>query len=323
MTTMNSLSMVEARLPPGFRFHPRDDELVLDYLSRKLDGGGGGKAVVSIYGCPVMVDVDLNKCEPWDLPEIACVGRKEWYFYSLRDRKYATGQRTNRATESGYWKATGKDRAISRKGLLVGMRKTLVFYKGRAPKGKKTEWVMHEFRKEGQGDPMKLPLKEDWVLCRVFYKSRATIAKLPTESSSSYNDNIDNSVAAAAATTTTTMTSLPPLVDNNYNIAFGQPGSLFQNLEGYEQVPCFSNNPSHQQQQPSSSMNVPLAAAADDHHQEQHMGSKAIKDIVLSQFTKFEGNNVVKREALQSNFSHDGFDYLAESGFSQMWNSLN
>ncbi|KAL5200490.1 hypothetical protein ABZP36_021693 [Zizania latifolia] len=303
MTTMNSLSMVEARLPPGFRFHPRDDELVLDYLSRKLDGGsGGGKAVVSIYGCPVMVDVDLNKCEPWDLPEIACVGRKEWYFYSLRDRKYATGQRTNRATESGYWKATGKDRAISRKGLLVGMRKTLVFYKGRAPKGKKTEWVMHEFRKEGQGDPMKLPLKEDWVLCRVFYKSRATIAKLPTESSS-YN-NID-----IVATTT----SLPPLVDNNY-IAFGQPGSL-QNLEGYEQVPCFSNNPS----QPSSSMNVPLTAAMVD-DQQQHMG-KAIKDIVLSQFTKFEGN--VKREALQSNFSHDGFDYLAESGFSQMWNSLN
>uniref|UniRef100_A0A453SX92 NAC domain-containing protein n=2 Tax=Aegilops tauschii subsp. strangulata TaxID=200361 RepID=A0A453SX92_AEGTS len=159
---MNSLSMVEARLPPGFRFHPRDDELVLDYLAKKLGGGGGGgaaAAAASIYGCPTMVDVDLNKIEPWDLPEIAFIGGKEWYFYSLRDRKYATGQRTNRATESGYWKATGKDRSISRKGLLVGMRKTLVFYQGRAPKGKKTEWVMHEFRKEGQGDLMKLPLK--------------------------------------------------------------------------------------------------------------------------------------------------------------------
>uniref|UniRef100_A0A0D9WT74 NAC domain-containing protein n=1 Tax=Leersia perrieri TaxID=77586 RepID=A0A0D9WT74_9ORYZ len=297
---MNSLSMVESRLPPGFRFHPRDDELVIDYLTRKLDagGGGGGAAVVTIYGCPVMVDVDLNKCEPWDLPEIACVGGKEWYFYSLRDRKYATGQRTNRATDSGYWKATGKDRSISRKGLLVGMRKTLVFYKGRAPKGKKTEWVMHEFRKEGQGDPMKLPLKEDWVLCRVFYKSRATIAKMPTESSS-YN-NID-SVAT---------TSLPPLTDNY--IAFDQPGSM-QNLEGYEQVPCFSNNPS----QPSSSMNVPLTSTMVD--QEQNMG-RAIKDV-LSQFTKFEGN--VKREALQSNFSQDAFDYLTESGFTQMWNSLS
>jgi len=300
---MNSLSMVEARLPPGFRFHPRDDELVLDYLAKKLGGdggGGGGSVVVSIYGCPTMVDVDLNKCEPWDLPDIACIGGKEWYFYSLRDRKYATGQRTNRATDSGYWKATGKDRPISRKGLLVGMRKTLVFYQGRAPKGKKTEWVMHEFRMEGQGDPMKLPFKEDWVLCRVFYKSRATVAKPPTESSSY---NID------AATT-----SLPPLI-GNYNISFDQSGSV-QNLEGYEQVPCFSNNPS----QPSSSMNAPLPSSAMADHQEQHMG-KSIKDVLMSQFSRFDGN--VKRETpQQSNFSQDGLEYLAESGFTQMWNSF-
>ena len=69
----------------------------------------------------------------------------------MRDRKYATGQRTNRATVSGYWKATGKDRAVVAGGedaAVVGMRKTLVFYRGRAPKGSKTEWVMHEFRLE-------------------------------------------------------------------------------------------------------------------------------------------------------------------------------
>lgn len=81
--------------------------------------------------------------------ESACVGGKEWYFYSQRDRKYATGLRTNRSTIFGYWKATGKDRPIIRKGTLVGMRKTLVFYQGRAPKGRKTSWVMHEFRLEG------------------------------------------------------------------------------------------------------------------------------------------------------------------------------
>ncbi|MBA0566973.1 hypothetical protein Golob_011743, partial [Gossypium lobatum] len=63
-----------------------------------------------------------------------------------RDRKYATGLRTNRATTSGYWKATGKDKAVHSKGTIVGMRKTLVFYHGRAPKGTKSDWVMHEFR---------------------------------------------------------------------------------------------------------------------------------------------------------------------------------
>lgn len=88
--------------------------------------------------------------------ETACVGGRDWYFYSQRDRKYATGLRTNRATASGYWKATGKDRAIMREGSLVGMRKTLVFYQGRAPKGRKTDWVMHEFRIEGPSGPPKV-----------------------------------------------------------------------------------------------------------------------------------------------------------------------
>jgi|UniRef100_A0A804PPS4 hypothetical protein len=112
--------------------------------------------------------------------DVAKLSTNEWYFFSFRDRKYATGLRTNRATKSGYWKATGKDRVIhtpcSRPAAggghhraVVGMRKTLVFYRGRAPNGVKTSWVMHEFRMENPHTPP----KEDWVLCRVFYKKKA------------------------------------------------------------------------------------------------------------------------------------------------------
>ena len=133
----------EHGLPPGFRFHPTDEELVTFYLAAKVLNGAC---------CGVdIAEVDLNRCEPWELPDAARMGEREWYFLSLRDRKYPTGMRTNRATAAGYWKATGKDREVlsAATGALLGMKKTLVFYKGRAPRGEKTKWVLHEYRLDG------------------------------------------------------------------------------------------------------------------------------------------------------------------------------
>ncbi|PIN09385.1 hypothetical protein CDL12_18038 [Handroanthus impetiginosus] len=121
-----------------------------------------------------ITEADFNKCEPWDLPKKAKMGEKEWFFFCQRDRKYPTGMRTNRATESGYWKATGKDKEIYKgRNILVGMKKTLVFYKGRAPKGEKTNWVMHEYRLEGNFSNYNFSRasKEEWVVCRVFHKN--------------------------------------------------------------------------------------------------------------------------------------------------------
>ena len=49
-----------SELPPGFRFHPTDEELISCYLSPKtLDAN---------FSPNVVGEVDLNKCEPWDLP---------------------------------------------------------------------------------------------------------------------------------------------------------------------------------------------------------------------------------------------------------------
>lgn len=92
--------------------------------------------------------------------EVAKLNATEWYFFSFRDRKYATGFRTNRATTSGYWKATGKDRTVFDPITheVVGMRKTLVFYRNRAPNGIKTGWIMHEFRLETPHMPPKVRL---------------------------------------------------------------------------------------------------------------------------------------------------------------------
>ncbi|KAL5667627.1 hypothetical protein ACJX0J_019848, partial [Zea mays] len=72
--------------------------------------------------------------------------QNDWYFFSHKDKKYPTGTRTNRATAAGFWKATGRDKAIYSAVRRMGMRKTLVFYRGRAPHGHKSDWIMHEYR---------------------------------------------------------------------------------------------------------------------------------------------------------------------------------
>ncbi|KAF6160893.1 hypothetical protein GIB67_025428 [Kingdonia uniflora] len=135
-----SKSKSEERWPPGFRFHPTDEELVLYYLKRKICGRRLRLNVIS--------DTDVYKWDPEDLPGQCALktGDRQWYFFSPRDRKYPNGGgRSNRATAHGYWKATGKDRVINCNSRAVGLKKTLVFYKGRAPNGQRTDWVMHEY----------------------------------------------------------------------------------------------------------------------------------------------------------------------------------
>ncbi|XP_010546359.1 PREDICTED: NAC domain-containing protein 7-like isoform X1 [Tarenaya hassleriana] len=164
---MNSFSHV----PPGFRFHPTDEELVDYYLRKKV----ASKRIEIDF----IKDVDLYKIEPWDLNDLCIIGNEEqneWYFFSHKDKKYPTGTRTNRATKAGFWKATGRDKAIYSRHSLIGMRKTLVFYQGRAPNGQKSDWIMHEYRLETNENGT--PQEEGWVVCRVFKKRLAAVRKM-------------------------------------------------------------------------------------------------------------------------------------------------
>ncbi|XP_039121471.1 NAC domain-containing protein 37-like isoform X2 [Dioscorea cayenensis subsp. rotundata] len=161
------MDSMESCVPPGFRFHPTDEELVGYYLKKKVAS--------QKIDLDVIKDIDLYRIEPWDLQERCGIGyeeQSEWYFFSHKDKKYPTGTRTNRATMAGFWKATGRDKAVHEKNRLIGMRKTLVFYKGRAPNGQKTDWIMHEYRLET--DENGPPQEEGWVVCRAF-KKRTTI----------------------------------------------------------------------------------------------------------------------------------------------------
>ncbi|KAM0953864.1 putative transcription factor NAM family [Dioscorea sansibarensis] len=194
-------------LPPGFRFHPTDEELILHYLRNRAASAP----------CPVSIiaEVDIYKFDPWDLPPQAKFGDREWYFFSPRDRKYPNGVRPNRAAASGYWKATGTDKPIhtSSSNVNIGVKKALVFYKGRPPKGLKTNWIMHEYRlAEAQSNsqtyrPMRLRDSsmrlDDWVLCRIYKKSNHLSADQPSmdrEQEDSSSEDIHLSTSGTANT---------------------------------------------------------------------------------------------------------------------------
>ncbi|CAI9778138.1 unnamed protein product [Fraxinus pennsylvanica] len=154
---------MEPCIPPGFRFHPTEEELVGYYLNRRVNA--------MKIDLDIITDIDLYRMEPWDIQDQCKSGyeeQNEWYFFSHKDRKYPTGTRTNRATAAGFWKATGRDKAVLSNDKMIGMRKTLVFYKGRAPNGQKTDWIMHEYRLQtSEHGPSQ---EEGWVVCRAFKK---------------------------------------------------------------------------------------------------------------------------------------------------------
>nr|URN45693.1 NAC2 [Pongamia pinnata] len=161
--------LAQLSLPPGFRFYPTtDEELLVQYLCRKVAGHH--------FSLPIIAEIDLYKFDPWVLPGKAVFGEKEWYFFSPRDRKYPNGSRPNRVAGSGYWKATGTDKIITTEGRKVGIKKALVFYIGKAPKGSKTNWIMHEYRllDSSRKNNIGTSKLDDWVLCRIYKKNSSS-----------------------------------------------------------------------------------------------------------------------------------------------------
>ncbi|MCD7469657.1 hypothetical protein HAX54_008806 [Datura stramonium] len=134
------------------------------------------------------LQIDIYKYDPWDLPMCSNNnGEKEWYFYCKRGRKYKNSVRPNRVTGgSGFWKATGIDKPIygshDHNGkCIIGLKKSLVYYRGSAGKGTKTEWQMHEFRLPSENDKSTQHLihpntiipqqPETWTICRILKRN--------------------------------------------------------------------------------------------------------------------------------------------------------
>ncbi|KAJ8544761.1 hypothetical protein K7X08_017344 [Anisodus acutangulus] len=156
------MSLAELELP-GFRFHPTEEELINFYLKRII--------IDNKFDSNIIGFLNIYLSDPWELPGLARIGEREWYFFVPVNKKYGPKGKPNRTTRNGFWKATGSERQI-RSSLdlktVIGLKKTLVFYGGRAPKGSRTDWVMNEYRLP-DGHP--LHKDHDIVLCKVYRKA--------------------------------------------------------------------------------------------------------------------------------------------------------
>ncbi|CAN6586811.1 unnamed protein product [Malus baccata var. baccata] len=185
-------------LPPGYRFYPTEEELISFYLHNKLDGRCGNLNRVLDRIIPVVYIYEFN---PWELPqvsgEVSHGDSEQWFFFIPRQESEARGGRPRRLTTTGYWKATGSPSIVyssnSKYNHAIGHKRTMGFYTGRAPHGKKTEWMMNEYKGiEVHADhnnqlsmaasssntststsTLSAPtLREEFSLCRVYKKSK-------------------------------------------------------------------------------------------------------------------------------------------------------
>ncbi|KAF5197392.1 Nac domain-containing protein [Thalictrum thalictroides] len=160
-------------LPPGFRFYPTEEELVSFYLHNKLEG------VREEEFHKVIPVVDIYQFDPWQLPQISgdlCYGDPEqWFFFTPQQDREARGGRPNRITNSGYWKATGSPAYVYSNDRVIGAKKTMVFYQGKAPTGNKTKWKMIEYKAiEGEATSLNTStpvLRHGYSVCRIYVNS--------------------------------------------------------------------------------------------------------------------------------------------------------
>ncbi|GLU02055.1 hypothetical protein SLE2022_193260 [Rubroshorea leprosula] len=140
---------------PGFGFQPKEEQLISFFLTNKVLGRD-----YEVQDIPTLDDI--CKYEPWDLPEIstmeAGVGVQEWYFFCPPKYKYQNSEQINRKTKEGYWKVTCRSRNFKSGNGTVGEKTTLVFFQGSSRKGKRTSWIMYQYKLTSD-----IPNQKKWV----------------------------------------------------------------------------------------------------------------------------------------------------------------
>ncbi|EAY79990.1 hypothetical protein OsI_35158 [Oryza sativa Indica Group] len=230
---------------PGFRFYPTEEELLGFYLRHRLAGTRPDVERV----IPV---VDVYGYHPSQLAAVAgeasARDTEQWFFFCPRAERELHGGRPARTTPSGYWKATGSPSCVisSATNRVIGVKRTMVFYQGRAPTGTKTRWKMNEYKAVADDadaaaaamlHPMAPPrLRNELGVCRV-YISTGTLRSFDRRP-------LDNQ--AAAPTQQQVMPSLTAAAAVNTNLCGGGGGVVFAGAQGDSSRDCSSSSGSRE-----------------------------------------------------------------------------
>ncbi|XP_020553649.1 NAC domain-containing protein 90-like isoform X2 [Sesamum indicum] len=157
-------------LPTGFRFYPTEEELVSFYLHNKLNAS---RPEID----RIIPLLDIYHYNPSDLPQLggeySPADAEQWFFFIPRQEREARGGRPNRLTDRGYWKATGSPTNVySSENRVIGRKRTMVFYVGRAPNGRRTVWKMNEYKAIQTGNQIHPQIREQITLCRIYKTSK-------------------------------------------------------------------------------------------------------------------------------------------------------
>ncbi|XP_040967196.1 NAC transcription factor 47-like [Gossypium hirsutum] len=121
-------------LPPGFRFHLTDEELILHYLMKKLSS--------SAFPVSIIADADFYSSIPGTYQIKLCLVRKNGTFSDRETESTQMVQGQNGAAGSGFWKATETDKIIVASSMAagrggvhsdIGVKKALVFHRQNKP----------------------------------------------------------------------------------------------------------------------------------------------------------------------------------------------
>ncbi|KAH0854989.1 LOW QUALITY PROTEIN: hypothetical protein HID58_024474 [Brassica napus] len=159
-TNQNIKVLTLDSLPVGLRFRPTDEELVRFYLHRKINGHDDDVTAIR--------EIDICKWEPWDLPGFSVIKTNDSDTQTEVEEPAnklleATGGKTGRKIKSG-------------KNSIIGVKRTLVFHSGRAPKGTRTNWIMHEYRATEDDLSGTNPGQSPFFLCKLFKKQDLSLA---------------------------------------------------------------------------------------------------------------------------------------------------